>query len=173
VTIAALAKLLCLVSGLFGRPAWEDARCLDRADAIMGAAGRHGIDPVLMVAVDVVECDLGDRDAPIREDGRLVGYDACPMGVRLRGVTRRADYDEAALYELGAARLEAAKKRWKARRRRGHFVAAYNWGNREYAADVLAVAAALRGRRPRTAGLADRIAEIVRRISAALSRKES
>ncbi len=65
-TVAALAHLLCLASGIFGRPAWDEARCAERAEIIGEAALRHGLSPVLLVAVDVVECDLADVDRPFR-----------------------------------------------------------------------------------------------------------
>ena len=171
-TVPALAKIFCLVSGIFGRPAWDSAKCDDRASMVMEAAGRHHLDPLLLMSIDVVECDLGDRDAVFYNDGRRAGIDACPMGVRLRGKIGREDYPPAVLYEIAATRLDEARKRCRGRRCRGHFVSMYNWGNREYAAEVLAVAAALKGKRLSTIKLPRRIADIVRKILATMKQAE-
>lgn len=184
-----LAAVLCLVSGIFGRPAWNEARCLERAVVVKDVAERHGIDPLLVVALDVYECELrDDRDAPVYKKvggkKKLVGYDACPMGVRIMGVERRSDYDVPALYELAAARLA----RWRDWCRKGHpggkypghlpehhhYVAHYNQGNLIYADQVLAVRAALAGKIARSGesrDLSPRTREIVRRCLRALGKR--
>lgn len=167
-TVAALARLLCLASGVFGRPAWEEAKCAERAAMIGEAAARYDLDPVILVAVDVVECDLGDRDRRGRG-----GVDACPMGVHFAGVAERRRYDARALYEEGARRLARGRELCRVGRHHRHsFVAHYNWGSRAYAAQVLAVAGALRGRAPRGLRLAERTREIVRRLLRVFSSKE-
>ena len=175
-TVSALAKILCLVSGIFGRPAWEAAKCDERASMLSEAAEGHHLDPLLLVAIDVVECDLGVEDAKFRENGRVAGIDACPMGVRLRGRINREDYPPPVLYEIAAKRLDDARRRCRGRRCRGHFVSMYNWGNRDYAAEVLAVAAALGskslGRRATARSLPQRIAGIVRKIATSMKRAE-
>lgn len=167
-TLAMLAKMLCLASGIFGRPAWDDAQCSLHAGYIMAAADRHGVDPVLMVAGEIVECDMQGRDNPIYREGKLVGYDACPMGVRLIGVERRREYGPAELYELAAARMERWK-RWCERshsRLHHHYMKHYNEGDPVYAAQVLGVAATLnlKGVRHRDL-LKARTLEIVRRLA--------
>jgi len=168
VTLAVLAKMLCLASGIFGRPAWDDARCSEHAGYVMEAADRHGVDPVLMVAVNIFECDMGDKDNPIRRDGKLVGYDACPMGVRIIGVEHRQKYGPADLYELAAVRMERWK-RWCERSHRGrhhHYIKHYNEGNPAYAPQILAVMAILKLRGARHGELLkDRTIEIVRRLA--------
>ena len=172
-TVSALAKILCLVSGIFGRPAWETAKCDERASMLSEAADGHHLDPLLLVAIDVVECDLGVEDAKFRENGRVAGIDACPMGVRLRGKINREDYPPAVLYEIAAKRLDDARRRCRGRRCRGHFVSMYNWGNRDYAAEVLAVAASLKNKRVSTKRLPRRIADIVQKILATMKQAEN
>jgi hypothetical protein len=208
VTAAALAKMLCLASGAFGRPAWDQARCDERAEVILAAAARHSVDPVVMTAIDVIECDLDDRDAPVYEvrrgRRRLVGWDACPMGMRIRGPERRGQLGAADLVELAASDLgrsyalcraehrsrsraepagsagSAGSATRASRERLGpgspsrsecewRAVARRNLRSRDYAAQVLAVAGALRGKRLeggslRSRPLTERTAEIVRRL---------
>lgn len=171
-TLTLLAKMLCLASGIFGRPAWNDARCFEHARYVMEAADRHGLDPVLMVAVDVVECDLRDKDRPVYRSGKLVGYDACPMGVRIMDVDRRLQYGPADLYELAATRMERWQ-RWCERSHKGqhHYLKHYNEGNPVYAAQVLAVVATLKVRGVRNRDLLkDRTVEIVRRLARLFTR---
>jgi hypothetical protein len=178
VTAAALAKMLCLASGIYGRPAWDQPRCEERAELILASSERHFVDPVLMTAIDVVECDLDDRDAPIYEmrrgRKRLVGWDSCPMGMRIRGPERRRQYDDEALIELAASDLGRSYASCRADHRsrsecEWRAVARRNLRSRDYAAQVLAVAGALRGKRLeggslRSRPLAERTAEIVRRL---------
>lgn len=186
-TVEALSAVLCLASGVFGRPAWDLDKCDERAAVVLAAAARHGVDPLLMVALDVHECELRDKDASvyktIGDRRRLVGYDACPMGVRIMGVDRRGSYDVAALYELAAARLERWRN-WCGRGHPGgryhahllsrhHYVAHYNQGNPTYSNQVLAIRDALRGRfdeaesrsslTPRTSDIVQRYQKILRR----------
>lgn len=185
-TASALAQVLCLVSGIFGRPAWDEAKCAERAEMIGASSRRHGIDPVLMVAHEAWECDMLDRDAPVYRvvSGRkkLVGYDACPMGVRVIGVERRARLGPAELYEMAAARL-ARWKRWCERGHPGkrypghlpaghHYSAHFNQGNPTYSYQVLAVRDALLRRTPSPRFLTERALEHVRRIALAWRRAE-
>jgi hypothetical protein len=184
VTLAELAAVVCLASGIFGRPAWDAQQCEQRAALVLATAERHSVDPVVMVAVDVLECELRDDvDAPfykvVRGRRRLAGYDACPMGVRVRGVARRRALSAADIYDEAASRLAW----WRSWCQAGHpgrgrepsrsylgrgrhsYVAHYNWGNPDYAAQVLAVAAALRGRQVRDVRhLSERAVAFVRRI---------
>ncbi len=176
-TTEALAHLLCLASGIFGRPAWSEAKCSERAEMIESAAVRHSVDPILMVALDVWECDLQDRDNPVYEvvrgKKRLVGYDACPMGVRILDVGERSRHGAASLYELAASKL-ARWSRWHSRSRHSghHFVAHYNPGNPVYADQVLAIGAMLGGRTvKRGPNLTARTLEILRRLGRVLSRR--
>ncbi len=166
-TLAVLARMMCLASGIFGRPAWNDVKCEEHAGYVMDAANRHGIDPVLMVAIDIVECDMRDKDGPVYKAGRLVGYDACPMGVRIIGVERRQEYEAADLYELAASRMERWM-RWCRRSHEGkhHFVKHYNEGEPVYSAQVLAVVATLKLRNVRHRDLLkSRTVEIVKRLA--------
>jgi len=179
VTASALASLVCAASGIFhGRPAWDEARCLARAEVILVAAERHDVDPVLMLAVDVLECELVDRDAKVYEgsgrERRLVAVDACPMGLRFRHPRRRRHLGVAELYDKAAEHL-ASLVSWcsgghggRSIGRPGHHpVAHWNWGNPRYAAQVLAVQAALLGQEPRKrdAKLAQRTRVFVERIT--------
>jgi hypothetical protein len=178
VTAAALAKMLCLASGIYGRPAWDQAKCEERADLILTSSLRHSVDPVIMVAIDVIECDMDDQDAPIYEvqrgRKRLVGWDSCPMGMRLRGPERRRRWDAAALIELAASDLGRSYAACRADRRprsecEWRAVARRNFRNHDYAAQVMVVAGALRGRKLegsalRSQKLASRTAEIARRL---------
>jgi len=169
-TLAMLTRMLCLASGVFGRPAWDDARCEEHAAYIMEAAEEYSLDPVHMVSLEIVECDMQDKDNPVKKlvRGRevVVGFDACPMGVRIMGVEKRAGYDARALYQLAAKRM-ARWKKWCARKHKGshHFLAHYNEGNPLYVDQVLGVAATLRARPSANYHLSDRISEIVRRLS--------
>ncbi len=170
-TLSVLAKMICLASGVFGRPAWDASKCDEHAAYLMTSAARHEISPVLMVAVNVVECDMREVDNPIyakvRGKDRLVGYDACPMGVRIKGPENRRRYGSGDLYELAASRMERWKI-WCARRHRGsghHFISHYNEGNPTYAAQVLGVFASLRVRSVKKDLLTERTLEIVRRLA--------
>jgi hypothetical protein len=189
-TVEALSAVLCLASGVFGRPAWDLDKCDERAAVVLAAAARHGVDPLLMVALDVHECDLRDRDAPVYKKvggrQRLVGYDACPMGVRIMGVDRRGSYDVADLYELAAVRLERWRDwcgrghpggRYRARLPvRHHYVAHYNQGNPTYSNQILAIRDALKGRfgeAESRSDLTSRTDEIVRRYQLMYKRRKS
>jgi len=171
VTVEMLARMLCLASGIFGRPAWDGAKCSEHAGYIMEASERHRVDPVLMVSHNIVECDMRERDNPVYGVvlGRrtIVGYDACPMGVRIIGVGRRAGFGVRDLYEAAARKLERWE-RWCGRKHRGHghhFVSHYNEGNPDYADQVLGVRAVLLRRSVRKYSLVPRIEEIVGRLS--------
>lgn len=184
-TATAFAQLMCLVSGIFGRPAWPAEKCEKEAALLLAAANRHDVDPVLMLAIDVQECDMKDgeyRDrhgrlrradnpvyAKVRGRKKLVAYDSCPMGLRLP-VKDRLRLDNAALYERAARKLAALRAMFP--RQKPHHVARWNPGNPEYAYQVLAFATVLRGKRmsARVAShLADRTVEIVRRLTLALA----
>ena len=127
-----------------------------------------GCDPVLMVAIDIVECDMREVDNLVRRGGRIVGYDACPMGVRIMGVKHRRQYKTGDLYELAATRMERWKK-WCARVHGGRhhpYVKHYNEGDPVYAAQVLAVAATLKAQRVRHRDeLTERTRDIVKRLA--------
>jgi hypothetical protein len=181
-TAESLAAVVCLASGIFGRPAWDESSCLERAVLVQEVAGRHGLDPLLLVAIDVHECELRDFDgAPIYKKVRgrrtLVGFDACPMGVRVMGASERRSLDASSLHEMASRRL-ARWKRWCGRGHPGklyrgdelpaghHYVAHYNQGNPNYSPQVLAIRDALAGRavRPEHAPLlTPRTQEIIRR----------
>jgi len=170
-TVELLARMICLASGIFGRPAWETDKCAEHATYIMEASDRYGVDPVLMAAENIVECDMREKDNPVykmvRGRKRLVGYDACPMGVRIIGVERRLQFTNRDLYEEAARKL-AHWKAWCSRKHRGHrhhFVSHYNEGNPTYADQVLAVRAILLGKSTETYQKTPRIAEIVRLLS--------
>ena len=184
-TVAALAHLMCLASGVFGRPAWSEAKCAAEAASMLAAAERHSVDPVLMLAIDVQECDMRDgvyldrhgrqrrADNPVfatvRGKKKLVAYDSCPMGLRLPAA-ERLRMDNASIYERAARKLAAIRAMFP--HKKPHHVAQWNPGNPAYGYQVLAFATTLRGRRvpAKTAShLAERTAEIVRRLSLALS----
>jgi hypothetical protein len=169
VTPAALAHLLCLASTIYGRPAWNDAKCAEHAAWITEAAARHAVDPLLMAAIEIHECDQDDRDRPIyavvRGRKKVVGYDRCPMGVRVRGVAESRRLGPRELYERAAALLGRLAD--KHGNRRGHHVSGYNPGNPTYAAQVLSIRRGLVGRSPRAADadkLTPRTREILRRL---------
>lgn len=169
-TVEVLARMICIASGIFGRPAWDVAKCAEHAGYIQAAAERHGVDPVLMVSHNIVECDMREKDNPVYKEVRrrqvLVGYDACPMGVRIMGVGRRADFGPRELYETAARKLERWKA-WCAKKHRGqghHFTSHYNEGNPAYSDQVLGVRATLLGRSAEKYALCPRVAEIVRRL---------
>lgn len=170
-TLELLTRMICLASGIFGRPAWDAGKCAEHADYILEASKRYEVDPVLIVAENIVECDMQEKDNPIYKEvrgrTRLVGYDACPMGVRIIGVERREQFAARDLYEAAARKL-ARWKAWCARKHRGqghHFVSHYNEGNPVYADQVLAVRATLLTKPTAKFALVPRIAEIVRRLS--------
>ena len=140
---------------------------------VLAAAERHHVDALLLVAVDAYECDLGDRDAPVykvvRGRKRLVGYDACPMGMRVLDVGRRRRLGPAELYEMAALDLERSTRVFRAlgyspRRALARAVARRNSGNPAYGTQVFAIVAALGGRRVEAEGLSLRTREIVRRL---------
>lgn len=176
-TAQALSLAICLASGAFGRQ-WSQELCDERAGQVLASAARHDVDPLLMLALEVYECDMReDVDAKVykvvRGKRKLAGYDACPMGVRIMDVGRRRALGPADLYEVAASRLG----RWRRWCRRGHpgggntlhhphhHVAHYNQGNPAYSFQVLAVMAAVGGRPPRDVVLlTPRTLEIVRRL---------
>jgi len=175
-TVEALALTICLASSIFGRPAWTPEKCAERAGQIMSIAERHGLDPLLMVAVNIQECDMredvnayvwvgggggtvrggtarGGTARGIENTGRgrrVVAVDACPMGVRFWGARIWERHDPQELYELAAQRMERWK-RWCERAHLGpeehHFISHYNQGNPVYASQVLGVLAAITHRK--------------------------
>ena len=176
-TIQLLSQILCLVSGIFGRSAWDGDKCTERAMMIETASIAHSVDPLLMVAIDVYECDLQDRDNAVylvvRGKKRLVAYDDCPMGVQILGGDKRDRHDAASLYEIAASKLQKWSE-WhsKARHRGHHFVAHYNPGNPVYSDQVLAIWAMLGGRTvKRGSNLTERTVEILRRLGRVLQRR--
>ena len=175
-TIEALSLTICLASSIFGRPAWTPEKCAERAEQIMSIAERHGLDPLLMVAVNIQECDMReDVNAYVRagtgRGRRVVAVDACPMGVRFWGARIWERHDPQELYELAAQRMERWK-RWCERAHLGpeehHFISHYNQGNPVYASQVLGVLAAITHRKIELRHLlafTDRTREIVRRLT--------
>jgi hypothetical protein len=161
--------MICLASGIFGRPAWDTAKCAEHAGYVMEAADRHNLDPVLLVSINIVECDMQEKDNPVYQTignrKKLIGFDACPMGVRILSVERRQRYDARGLYELAGAKLEKWKS-WcaKSHGRKHHFMVHYNEGNPVYAAQVLGVFATLKLRHVKSESLTPRTAEIIRRL---------
>jgi hypothetical protein len=174
-TVEALSLTICLASGIFGRPAWTPEKCTERAGQILSIAERHGLDPLLMVAVNIQECDMReDVSAYVRvgtgSGRRVVAVDACPMGVRFWGARALEPHDPQALYELAAQRMERWK-RWCERDHRleeHHFISHYNQGNPVYSSQVLGVLAAITHRKLELKHLlafTDRTREIVRRLT--------
>jgi hypothetical protein len=178
VTVAALAELVCLAVAAFGRPA-DLATCERRAAEISEVSQKHGVDPILMLAIDAWECDLRqDRDVLIYEGEpghrRLSAIDACPTGYRFRDIALRRRTSTAEIYELAAMKLEEDRRRCLAARHRHSFIAHWNLGNRSYSLQVLAVAGALRGKPPRAGSkLTSRAADLVRRFLGALANVHS
>jgi len=182
VTLAALSKIICLAWGIYGRTQLADAECDERAREVLAAAGRHRVDPVLMVAVDVQECDLRDDvGAPFYKTVRgrrvLAGRDHCPMGVRTWDSRR---YARAALYDEAARRL-SRWKRWCAAGHPGgkyrgagdhHFVSHYNPGNPAYESQVMTFYRRLR-RLPVRERDASRMTPRTREIERRLARRFS
>lgn len=183
-TLAALSKTICLAWLAYGRAPLPESECDERASLILRASARHRVDPVLVLAHDVHECDLRRVDAPIYERVRgklvVVGYDRCPMGVRIREMGPRPS-DEY-LYDLAAKKL-ARWRRWclaghpggkyRGPRSGHHYVAHYNPGNPDYEHQVLAHAAVLRGREVSPANaphLTGRTWDIVRRMRRTFAR---
>jgi len=170
-TLDALALLLCIVKPAFAHPqAWTMEQCQEQAVAIYAVAEAHGLDPVLLVAVNVQECDLRTHvHRPIwmgvGKHRKQVGVDACPMGIRLYGHPfDDARWTDAALYERAATKM-VRWQRWCAAKHSGHhWLSHYNEGNHVYAAQVLAFVAALRGHEPSGESLTARTLEIVRRL---------
>ena len=120
-TVEALSLTICLASGIFGRPAWTPDKCDERAAQIMTIAEKHGIDPLLMVAVNIQECDMREDVNALVTVGtgkhkKIVGIDACPMGVRIMGAESRKPHAPEELYEIAARRME----HWKRWCERGH-----------------------------------------------------
>jgi len=159
VTPEALATLVCVASGALSGSAKTEDDCRERAIEIRAAADHHGVDDVLLLAIDVLECSMRDDvDAPAYRtvDGvrRRVGVDACPMGVRIVGRGVREGLSRADLYDRGASLVARWRDQHERRKcgllpRGHHHVAHYNWGNPAYASQVLATVAVLEGRAPR------------------------
>lgn len=182
-TLAALSKIICLASSIYARPAPSPAECDLRAREVSEAADRHGLDPVLLVAIDIQECDLRDDvDAPVyRQVGKgkkkvLVGHDRCPMGVRVMDVRKKLDRAE--LYEVAARKLDLWRRwcaaghpggKYQGRRDRHHFAAHYNPGNPAYESQVMTFYSRLRRvpvRERDLPNLTPRTREISRRLLA-------
>lgn len=189
-TVEALSLTLCLVSGIFGRPAWDQSKCDERAAQLVEIAKRHGLDPRLLVAVNVQECDMREGINALVTVGegkhkRVVGVDACPMGVRIMGAEALKPHDPVALYEISAAKMEHWK-RWCERGHqrnkpeplfstKHHFIAHYNQGDPNYAHQVLGFFAVLTGRLVKKSDeekFTERTKEIVRRLLFAKKRQQ-
>ena len=187
-TAEALSLVICLASGVFGRPAWTPEKCAERAGQLMEIGRRHGIDPLLMVAVNIQECDMREDVNALVTAGegkhkKVIGIDACPMGVRIIGSDWKKHRAPEELYELAARRMEHWKS-WCERGHHGrkpaglslekhHFIAHYNQGNPVYASQVLGFLATITHRKVRekdSSAYTERTREIVRRLTRAFSR---
>lgn len=174
-TVDALQALLCAAKLVFSHGAsWTETECRERAREIVEAAAQHDQDALLMAAVFIQECDLRDDVArPVflpadlhrpRRKRRIIGYDYCPMGVRIMGTLDRHRWTRAALFTEAARRM-ARWERWcKRRHSHTHFIQHYNEGNAAYTESVLAIRRALRSKAPLATTLEPRTAEIVRRL---------
>jgi hypothetical protein len=147
-----------------------DEACLQTAEGILQAAEAEDIDPKLILAVQMHECDLREGvGAPIwLGTGRAkkqIGVDACPMGVRIIGVFDREKWSPSALYRKAAQKM-ATWQRWCARNHTGHhFISHYNPGNPVYSAQVLGFLAVLSGKPPKNEELLTaRSKEIISRL---------
>jgi hypothetical protein len=186
-TIEALSLTLCLVSGIFGRPAWDTEKCTERAEQILSIATSHNIDPLLMVAVNVQECDMRENvDAMVYQGTgkkrKVIGRDACPMGIRLMGEAAKRKYEPKELYEMAAQKMERWKN-WCEKGHQGqlykglkgdkhHFIYHYNQGNPIYAAQVLSILATIKGKslnEKYEQDLTPRSKEIIRRLLRSLN----
>jgi len=188
-TVEALSLILCLASGIFGRPAWTPEKCQERAEQISKIAEQNDLDPMWFVAINIQECDMRENVnarffAPVsiaskgkRKKPMQLGIDACPMGIRIwwpNGKRPEKPLDALALYDL-AGRKMARLKRWCDKHLKGkgfgphhHFVSHWNEGNPTYAAQVLAFKLTLMGKPPKSdEELTSRSKEIVRRLQRA------
>jgi hypothetical protein len=184
VTIEALSLTLCMASGIFGRPAWTPEKCQERAMQISEIAKQDDLDPLLFVAINIQECDMRESvsakffaPAVGRHKPKVLGIDACPMGIRIHWPNSKQPpklMDALALYEIAGKKMRRWK-RWCERHHRGHhFVSHWNEGNETYAAQVLAFRATLAGQPVKNeAQLTDRTIEIVRRLRRAQRERRS
>jgi hypothetical protein len=158
--------------------------CRQDAVEISQAASMYQLDPVLLVAINVQECDMRkDVAVPIvAEAGKhkvRLGVDACPMGVRIMGYFDRDIWSPESLYIVSAKRLAhwrewclAHKKKHDPAHVHHHFVAHYNEGNPVYSAQVLAFYATLLGKKAKNEVLlTERTKEIRWRLNKAFGRK--
>lgn len=158
-----LSALLCSLKIVFAHGDWTAEECDDRA-ALLEKLGLHyKLDPLLLVAVNIQECDLREGMGLAWTRNGLRGVDACPMGVRVRYPAKVPSVD--ALYEKSAQMLARMRARCKARGHKHHFLYHYNPGNPLYVAQVMAILSALRGDANLTdVGLTSRTLKIVRAI---------
>ena len=180
-TIEALALTICLASSVFGRGKMAETECKAMAENVTMAAKIADVSPVLILAVNIQECDLRERvDAPIwKGEGKkrkMVGVDACPMGVRILGITDSTKLVVERLYNLAGEKMSVMKK-WCERNHKGahhHFISHYNQGNPTYAAQILGFMAVLQGRPvPDESSLTARSKEIIRRLLRVFRQREA
>ena len=178
-TIEALTMTICLASSIFGRGQMAQTECKAMAENMTMAAKIADVSPALILAVNIQECDLRERvDAPIwKGEGKkrkMVGVDACPMGVRILGITDSTKLAVERMYTLAGEKM-AIMKRWCEKKHKGshhHFISHYNQGNPTYATQVLGFMAVVQGK-PVSGenSLTKRSQEIIRRLLRAFQRR--
>ena len=85
--VAPLAALLCAIQPQISpEKDWTHIDCIERAQEFVEAGEMSRVDPLLLVAVSVFECNLRERaELRDRKGRRVVAIDACPMGLRFTG----------------------------------------------------------------------------------------
>ena len=156
-TVESLAIILCASKVMFSHPqVWDQAQCTEKAQQIIEAAQKYDIDPKLIVAGFVQECDLvNDITRPIydpndlrpRSKRNVIGHDYCPMGVRIYepGPPNRQKWTDIKLFEKSASKMDFWR-RWCTKKHAGqghHWLKHYNEGNPDYVESVMAIKAAI------------------------------
>jgi hypothetical protein len=169
-TLETLAQLICLTTAIFGRGSPSPSLCERSSSAILAATSETQIDPLLVVAVNIQECDLRE-DVVARWSG---GVDACPMGLRIRGKFSREEWPIERIYREAVRKMVRDRQRCKDLHHRGHhFIKHWNNGNPVYANQVLATYRYLSGKKVSTSGLVPRTLEILRRMGIKVKIRQS
>jgi hypothetical protein len=155
-SLEGLSMVLCLASGIFGRPAWSTEMCEARASQILKISQENDLDPLLLVAVNIHECDMRENvrvrfysSASGGVKKKTMGVDSCPMGIRSwwqNGKSPKTNLTPVELYELAGKKMARVKKLCQAKRHKHHYISHWNYGNRTYSVQILGIRAALEGK---------------------------
>ncbi len=168
-----LASTLCAIKLVVGQGQWNIDQCQERAQEFMYSARKFNVDPMLLIAISVYECDLYDlRDVIYHNSQGIVARDVCPMGLRVKanlenargGLTRQEVINRASLLLVNYKRYHQKHCKGKNHTYLQHYNTGFMKFDNDYDNNVLEIYTALRSGKsnlkiinPRTREIANNI----------------